>query len=118
VLGAIESKPSGVLAILDEENRLPRGTNEGFLTKLLAQAAKDKAQVLQAPDAKAQRKNAGGNAARVFTVVHYAGPVTYDSAGFLEKNKDLLLPDLAAVGSKSSFKFLAKLINGSGTATR
>jgi len=32
-----------------------------------------------------------------FSLVHYAGPVTYDVNGFLDKNSDLLFRDLKQV---------------------
>jgi myosin heavy subunit len=32
----------------------------------------------------------------VFTIVHYAGPVVYQSEGFLEKNRDTLALDVLA----------------------
>ena len=40
---------------------------------------------------------------------HYAGEVTYASAGFREKNKDTLHPDLSAVMRTSSSAFVASL---------
>lgn len=101
VLATLEDRQNGVFAILDEENRLPRGTDEGFLTKTL----KHTNNFLVAP--KASRKDK--TAAFTFIVVHYAGNVAYDSRGFLEKNRDLLLPDLATLGSQSSFPFMSNL---------
>ncbi|GBG31222.1 Myosin-6 [Hondaea fermentalgiana] len=110
VLETLEAKTTGIFSVLDEENRLPRGTDEGFLTKTLKGAN----EVLYAP--KASRKDK--SAAFKFIVVHYAGDVAYDSRGFLEKNRDLLLADLATLGTKSSFPFMATLFqagqSGSG----
>ena len=36
-----------------------------------------------------------------FCLVHYAGPVTYDVNGFLDKNSDLLFRDLKQVHAQS-----------------
>ena len=103
VLECLEAKTKGVFSLLDEENKLPRGTDAGFQAKVLACVD---GKVLLKPDLKAK--------GQVFTVRHYAGEVVYDARGFLEKNKDLLLGDLAALGAQSSFKFLAQLFRAKG----
>ncbi|KAF2861957.1 hypothetical protein K470DRAFT_275820 [Piedraia hortae CBS 480.64] len=71
----------GVLALLDEESRLPMGSDESFLTKLHANYF-DKH--------KFYKKPRFGKTA--FAVCHYAVDVTYESDGFIEKNRDTV-PD-------------------------
>ncbi len=81
-IDVIEGK-LGVLALLDEESRLPAGTDVSFLQKLYAQIAK--------PETKdVFKKPRFGNSA--FTIAHYAHDVTYEAEGFLEKNRDTV-PD-------------------------
>jgi len=102
VLDTLSKKGAGVFEILDEENKLPKGSDDGFLSKVL----KHEGAIVKKPSGK-KNKNLLG-----FTIVHYAGEVTYDVNGFLEKNLDSLLTDLAAIGSKSKFSFLASLFKG------
>merc|ERR1711963_912170 len=73
-------KPMGVWAILEEESLFPKATDKSFEEKL-------KAGLLGkcAPFAKPQSKT-DKNAH--FAVVHYAGTVSYNVTGWLEKNKD------------------------------
>ncbi|KAH8047357.1 hypothetical protein JL722_13172 [Aureococcus anophagefferens] len=47
--------------------------------------------------------------AMCFTVHHFAGPVTYDAVGWLEKNADALLPGLRRCLAKSKNPLVAKL---------
>jgi myosin-5 len=77
----IEAK-LGVLALLDEESRLPMGSDEQFVTKLHDNFANDKSSYYKKP-------RFGKSA---FTVCHYAIDVTYESDGFIEKNRDTV-PD-------------------------
>jgi len=77
----IEAK-LGVLALLDEESRLPMGSDEQFVTKLHHNFANDKSSYYKKP-------RFGKSA---FTVCHYAIDVTYESDGFIEKNRDTV-PD-------------------------
>ncbi len=49
-----------------------------------------------------------------FVVKHYAGNVGYDSAGFLEKNKDSMSEDLVALFAKSRMGFLRDLFPAEG----
>jgi myosin-5 len=81
-INVIEGK-LGVLALLDEESRLPAGTDASLLTKLHSQ--------LEKPQNKGvYKKPRFGNSA--FTIAHYALDVTYQVEGFIEKNRDTV-PD-------------------------
>ncbi|MCJ1476848.1 Myosin type-2 heavy chain 1 [Lambiella insularis] len=72
----------GILSLLDEESRLPMGSDEQFVTKLHHIYAADKQRFYKKP-------RFGKSA---FTVCHYATDVTYESDGFIEKNRDTV-PD-------------------------
>lgn len=82
----IDHNRTGVLAMLDEEGMLPKGSDEAFVAKV--------------------GKAHGGHANYVksrlatqleFTIKHYAGEVTYNAANWLDKNKDVLAPELQAI---------------------
>lgn len=104
---------TGILATVDDEMNMPRGTDEGFLRKLLAPSganAKIRAEdskVLRKPDMKKLRNNKA--ARNWFNVVHYAGEVSYDAVGFLHKNKDVLQEDIQTLGQGSKHKFMKDL---------
>jgi len=72
-------KPMGIWAILEEESLFPKATDKSFEEKLKASLGKlpcfTKAK-------SATDKNAH------FACVHYAGTVSYNVTGWLEKNKD------------------------------
>ncbi len=72
-IDVIESWPGGILATLDEECKIPRGSDSGFASKVRA----TKNLHIQCPK----------TCMEVFTVLHYAGAVSYNSKGFLERNK-------------------------------
>merc|ERR1712156_407272 len=72
-------KPMGVWAILEEESLFPKATDKSFEEKLKAGLGKC------GPFAKPQSKT-DKNAH--FAVIHYAGTVSYNVTGWLEKNKD------------------------------
>ncbi|XVE66410.1 hypothetical protein DITRI_Ditri08aG0078000 [Diplodiscus trichospermus] len=75
-LNLFEKKPLGLLSLLDEESTFPNGSDFTFANKLR------------------QHLNSNlcfrGEREKAFTVSHFAGEVTYDTTGFLEKNRDLL----------------------------
>ncbi|KAK6160536.1 hypothetical protein DH2020_003917 [Rehmannia glutinosa] len=75
-LNLFEKKPLGLQSLLDEESTFPNGTDLSFANKL-------KQHLNSNPCFRGERGKA-------FTVCHYAGEVTYDTSGFLEKNRDLL----------------------------
>merc|ERR1719204_625241 len=73
-------KPMGIWAILEEESLFPKATDKSFEDKLKAQHLGK-----SAPFAKPQSKT-DKNAH--FACIHYAGTVSYNVTGWLEKNKD------------------------------
>ena len=95
----IEAK-LGVLALLDEESRLPMGSDEQFVTKLHHNFANDKS--------KFYKKPRFGKSA--FTVCHYAIDVTYESDGFIEKNRDTVPDEHMEVLRLSTNSFLGEVL--------
>lgn len=70
----------GIFALLDEESRFPKATDQSLAIKLHQSLANVYSDVYIAP------KNVGTS----FHIVHYAGQVLYNCEGFLEKNRDFL----------------------------
>ena len=95
----IEAK-MGVLSLLDEESRLPMGSDEQFVTKLHHNFANDKSAFYKKP-------RFGKSA---FTVCHYAIDVTYESDGFIEKNRDTVPDEHMEVLRSSSNVFLLEVL--------
>ncbi|KAG2241874.1 hypothetical protein Bca52824_096281 [Brassica carinata] len=62
--------------LLDEESTFPNGTDLTLANKLKQHLHSNSC--------------FRGDREKLFTVVHYAGEVTYETTGFLEKNRDLL----------------------------
>merc|ERR1719474_1060392 len=75
-------KPLGIVAILEEESLFPKATDKTFEEKLKANHL-GKSPTFAKPNHKTD-KNAH------FAIVHYAGTVSYNVTGWLEKNKDPL----------------------------
>merc|ERR1719282_1475451 len=72
-------KPMGIWAILEEESLFPKATDKSFEEKL--KASLGKLPIFLKPASKTD-KNAH------FGISHYAGIVSYNVTGWLEKNKD------------------------------
>ncbi|KAK4501342.1 hypothetical protein PRZ48_007150 [Zasmidium cellare] len=93
----------GILALLDEESRLPMGSDESFVNKLHHNFSQDKH--------KFYKKPRFGKSA--FTVCHYAVDVTYESDGFIEKNRDTVPDEHLEVLRNSSNPFLNEVLESS-----
>jgi len=100
-LELIEKKGEGLLAMLDEEIVVPKGSDAGFLSKVLQKHAKH--------EALARPKPKELNAQLCFKIVHYAGEVSYNTTNFLEKNKDALLDGLESLAKQSDDDFVKSL---------
>lgn len=86
----------GILSLLDEESRLPMGSDEQLVLKLHQNFSPDKN--------KFYKKPRFGKSS--FTVCHYAIDVTYESDGFIDKNRDTVPDEHLAVLRASSNRFL------------
>merc|ERR1739838_1127163 len=94
-------KPMGIWAILEEETLFPKSTDKSFEDKLKAGHLGK-----SAPFAKPQSKT-DKNAH--FAVIHYAGTVSYNVTGWLEKNKDPVndtVVDVLKQGSNALMQYL------------
>ncbi|CEG48932.1 myosin-like protein [Plasmopara halstedii] len=94
VISMIEDK-LGIISLLNDEVMRPMGNDEALVSKL-STIHKDDQDVIEFPRTSRTQ----------FTIKHYAGAVTYESLGFLEKHKDALLPNLSELMRSSSKQFL------------
>ncbi|KAG5457652.1 MAG: P-loop containing nucleoside triphosphate hydrolase protein [Olpidium bornovanus] len=102
----------GILSLLDEECRLPSGSDAGYLAKLYQNfetAAPKKTKTDgSSQDRQIFSKPRFSNSA--FTIQHYAHPVTYEAEGFVEKNKDSVPEELLEILKGSQLGFLKDII--------
>ncbi|XP_019398361.1 PREDICTED: unconventional myosin-XV-like [Crocodylus porosus] len=96
-LDLIASKPHGILRILDDQTSLTQATDHTFLQKCHYHHGNSPLYTkpkLPLP---------------VFTVRHYAGPVTYQVHKFLNKNHDQLRSEVLDIFSQSRLKLMSKI---------
>uniref|UniRef100_A0A665W0V5 Myosin VAb n=1 Tax=Echeneis naucrates TaxID=173247 RepID=A0A665W0V5_ECHNA len=104
-INLIEAK-LGVLDLLDEECKMPKGSDDTWAQKLYNTLLKQNAHF-----DKPRLSN------RAFIIHHFADKVEYQCEGFLEKNKDTVNEEQINVLKKSKFDFLLKLFEGDEKAT-
>ena len=100
-LQALEGK-LGILSLLHEQCRLPRG-DDGKFVEAIRSAWKDH-DAVRVPHLPVN----------AFCVAHYAGEVTYSCAGFVEKDRDALPEDVINLLSTSTSEFMRGLIVRAG----
>ncbi|RQM24623.1 hypothetical protein B5M09_003089 [Aphanomyces astaci] len=104
-LEVLEARPTGVLALLDEECNVPKGSDAGFVRKLY--------QIYHSHAHFQASKRDQVN--RAFVVVHYAGAVRYTADGFCEKNRDKphqAMLDLLASSENPFVRVMCRLSGG------
>ena len=92
----------GILSLLDEESRLPAGSDESWTQKLYQTFDKE-------PTNKVFNKPRFGQTK--FIVSHYANDVSYDVEGFIEKNRDTVPDTHLEVLKASTNKTLISLLD-------
>ncbi|XP_070436218.1 myosin-IIIb isoform X6 [Equus przewalskii] len=91
-------KPLGLLALLDEESRFPRATDQTLVDKFEDNL---RCKYFWRPK----------GVELCFGIHHYAGKVLYDASGVLEKNRDTLPADVVVVLRTSKNKLLQQLFS-------
>ncbi|XP_041967019.1 unconventional myosin-Va-like [Alosa sapidissima] len=97
-ISLIEAK-MGILDLLDEECRMPKGSDGSWAQKLYSTHGKSSAHF---------QKPRMSNTA--FIVLHFADQVEYECEGFLEKNKDTVNAEQISVLRSSKFELLLELL--------
>ena len=93
----------GVLSLLDEESRMPSGSDANFVQKLHSTIG------TKPESAKVFKKPRFGN--NGFTVAHYALDVTYEAEGFLEKNRDSVPDEHLELLASTTNPFLKEVLD-------
>ncbi|XP_040174093.1 unconventional myosin-Va isoform X4 [Anopheles arabiensis] len=93
----IESK-LGILDLLDEECRMPRGSDDSWVGKLMEKCGKYP---------HFDRPRFGTSA---FLIKHFSDTVQYESRGFLEKNRDTVSRELVSVLKASGMRLCQRLM--------
>ncbi|OUM56656.1 hypothetical protein PIROE2DRAFT_21595 [Piromyces sp. E2] len=94
----IESR-FGILALLDEECRLPSGSDKSLISKLYQKFDNKESKFFSKPRFSQNE----------FTISHYALDVTYQIEGFIEKNKDTVSDEQLALLQESSNEFIREI---------
>merc|ERR1719187_1907600 len=94
-------KPMGVWAILEEESNFPKASDKTLEDKMKAQHL-GKSPSMAKPQSKTD-KNAH------FAIIHYAGIVSYNVTGWLDKNKDPVNDTVADVLKRGSNELMKLL---------
>ncbi|XP_053721073.1 unconventional myosin-Va isoform X1 [Synchiropus splendidus] len=104
-INLIEAK-MGILDLLDEECKMPRGSDDSWAQKLYNTHLKT-CSLFEKP----RMSN------RAFIIQHFADKVEYQCDGFLEKNKDTVNEEQINVLKASKFDLLVELFQDEGKAT-
>merc|ERR1719305_1569185 len=94
-------KPMGIWAIFEEESLFPKATDKSFEEKIKA-GHLGKSAPMAKPQSKTD-KNAH------FAIIHYAGTVSYNVTGWLEKNKDPVNDTVVDILKQASNQLLVHL---------
>ncbi|KAK3604422.1 hypothetical protein CHS0354_008749 [Potamilus streckersoni] len=98
----IESK-LGILDLLDEECKMPKGSDDNWCQKLYDKHFKKGQEHSHFDKPKMSRS--------AFIVNHFADRVTYQAHGFLEKNRDTVLQEHVDILKASEYELVAELFN-------
>ncbi|XP_058809187.1 myosin-VIIa-like [Phymastichus coffea] len=98
IIEMIGTKPLNIMSLIDEESIFPKGSDSSMLSKIsLIHGVNTSFVKLQS------------DSMNEFGIVHYAGPVTYNVVGFLNKNRDIFSTDIKQLINTSTNTFLKNL---------
>lgn len=102
-LDMIETRPIGLLSLLDETCLMGSGTDKAFVSKLYQNLAKGKFAPVFSADRNQQVRYQ-------FEIAHFAGPVVYSSDNFIAKNKNELRSEAVDLLRSSDDAWLSVLM--------
>nr|XP_015220858.1 PREDICTED: unconventional myosin-Vb-like isoform X1 [Lepisosteus oculatus] len=97
---ALIEGPLGVLDLLDEECRMPKGSDESWARKLYEQHQN------QNPNPHFRKPRMSDTA---FVILHFADTVQYECEGFLDKNRDTVFEEPINILKASQSELVAEL---------
>uniref|UniRef100_A0AAV2J9Y4 Myosin motor domain-containing protein n=1 Tax=Knipowitschia caucasica TaxID=637954 RepID=A0AAV2J9Y4_KNICA len=97
-LDMIAIKPLNIISLIDEESKFPKGTDATMLYKLNSQHKQNSFYIPPKNSYETQ-----------FGIQHFAGVVSYETKGFLEKNRDSLHTDIIQLVHSSKNKFIKQI---------
>ena len=92
-LDLLEKKSVGIISMIDEEIKTPKGDDFKMLAKMNKAYGERGKEHMNYAKPKPRAKDSD----KSFIFKHYAGPVCYDVTGFMEKSKDTLHDDIVGV---------------------
>ncbi|XP_008275708.1 unconventional myosin-Vb [Stegastes partitus] len=95
----------GMFDLLDEECRMPKGSDENWVRKLYDQHLTSK------PHPHFRKPRLSNSA---FIVLHFADTVQYECEGFLDKNRDTVFEELINILKASQSELVAELFQQQG----
>jgi myosin heavy subunit/WD40 repeat protein len=93
----LQARTTGVFSMLDEECRVPNGSDQGFCSKLIKQHKGHR------------RFDEIKTKPTWFVIRHFAGPVQYCTDSFMDKNRDTLSGDIIQCMGSSTNPFIENL---------
>lgn len=112
----VEEKHKGIISLMDEECLRPGdATDMSLLAKMNDNLAEHPHYISHKKADTKRQKTMGRDE---FCLKHYAGDVTYNVKGFLDKNNDLLFRDLRQAMSESSNSIIKVVFPSSDVVTK
>ncbi|XP_022046954.2 unconventional myosin-Vb [Acanthochromis polyacanthus] len=98
----------GMFDLLDEECRMPKGSDENWVRKLYDQHLTSK------PHPHFRKPRLSNSA---FIILHFADTVQYECEGFLDKNRDTVFEELINILKASQSELVAELFQQQGNVS-
>jgi Myosin head (motor domain)/RhoGEF domain/FYVE zinc finger/Myosin N-terminal SH3-like domain len=105
----------GIFKLLDDEALIAKGTDKSFMRKVVDSFAVITHSTMRNSSAHPNFEH-HMQSPNHFVIKHFAGPVRYDSSGFVQKNRDKVHESLCSLLRKSSVPLVNRMFPGDGTA--
>ncbi|EKX49299.1 hypothetical protein GUITHDRAFT_68130, partial [Guillardia theta CCMP2712] len=96
----VEDRQTGLLTLVDEEIRIPGGSDESLMLKVRTIVA-----------SKHEKLTVPKRSSLTFVISHYAGQVCYNGTSFVDKNRDAVGRDVLDFFSRCHFRFFRLLFH-------